>query len=60
MVKLTLPFEINRDTEEESPLTWKLLTHQGIYIGTIGMVFNVSIGVHCSKRFWCRPATQRH
>ena len=55
-----LLFAINRDTEEEPFLTWKLLAHQGIYIGTVGMGFVVCIGVYCLKRIWCRPVTQRH
>ena len=53
-----LLFEVNRDTEEEPFLTWKLLVHPGTYIGTIGMTFFVCIGVFCLKRFWCRPTTQ--
>ena len=51
-----LPSEINRDTEEEPSLTWKLLTHPVTYIGTIGMVFIACMGVYCLKRFWCRHA----
>ena len=55
-----LLFEINRDTEEGPCLTWKLLTHPGTYIGTIGMIFIVCIDIYCLKRFWHRPAIPRH
>ena len=55
----TLPFEINRDREEESSLTGKLLAHPGTYKGIIGMVSMHCIGVCCLKRFMCSPATQR-
>ena len=55
-----LPYEITRDTKEEPSFTWKLLAHPGTYIGTISMVFITCIGVYCLKRFWFRPATQRH
>ena len=55
-----LMFEINRDTKEGPSLTWKLLTHQGTYIGTISVIFIVCIDIYCLKRFWCRPSTPRH
>ena len=34
--------------------------HPGIYIGTIGMIFAVCIGVYYFERFWSRPGTPRH
>ena len=55
-----LPFEINRDMEEGPCLTWKLLTHPGTYIGTIGVIFVVCIGIYCLKGFWCWSATPRY
>ena len=33
-----LPFELNSNKDEEPPLTWKLLTCPGTYVGTIGMI----------------------
>ena len=53
-------FEINRNMEEGPLLTWKLLTHLGIYIGTIGMILAICEGIYCLKRSWFRPATPGH
>ena len=44
-------------TVKVTSLMWTVLMHSGTYIGTIGMIFTVSIGVYCFKRFWSRPAT---
>ena len=44
----------------KNPLTWKLLTHPKTYIGTIGMILAIGIGVYCFKRYLFRPATLRH
>ena len=56
-----LPFVINRDTEGPS-LIWTFLTYPGTYIGTIGMILGVcvGVGVYYFKRSWFRPATLRH
>ena len=53
-------FAFNKDDDRDLSLIWKILTHPGTYIGTIGMIFTVCIGVYCFKRFWVRPATPRH
>ena len=55
-----LPFKINSNTEEGPYLAWKLLTHTGTYIGTIGMILAICISVYCFRGFWLRPATLRH
>ena len=34
--------------------------HPGTYIGTVGMIFAVCIGVYCFKRFGFKPATLKH
>ena len=47
------------DDDKEPSLIWKILTHPGTYIGTIGMLFAVSIGFYCFERLWIRPATPR-
>ena len=39
------------DDDEDSSLIWTILKHPGTYIGTIGMIFAVCIGVCCFKRF---------
>ena len=44
-------FTVNKDDDEELSLMWTILTHPGIYIGTIGMIFAVCIGVYCFKTF---------
>ena len=49
-----------KDDDEDSSLIWTILKHPGTYIGTIGMIFAVCIGVYCFKRFWIRPATPGH
>ena len=59
--KHSLPFEINRSSEEEGPtLIGKFLTHPGTYMGFLGMIFIASIGIYCLKKFWCRPASPRY
>ena len=49
-----------KDDDEDSYLIWTILKHPRTYIGTIGMIFAVWIGVYCFKRFWIGPATSRH
>ena len=49
-----------KDDDEDPSLIWTILTHPGTYIGTIGMIFVVCIGVYCFKGFWFRPVTPRH
>ena len=49
-----------KDEGEDSSLIWKILKHPGTYIGAIGMIFTVCIGVYCFKGFWIRPATSQH
>ena len=34
--------------------------HPGKYMGTIGMIFAVCIGIYSVKRYWFRSATPRH
>ena len=48
----------NNDNDKDPSLTSTILTHLG-NIGTIGMIFDVSIGVYCFK-FWIRSASPRH
>ena len=48
-----------KDNNKNPSLIWTILMHPGTYIGTIGMIFAVCIGVYCFKRFWIRPATPR-
>ena len=55
-----LQFELKSNKDEEPSLTWKLLTHPGTYIGTIGMILATCVGIYCFKRLWFRPATLRH
>ena len=38
-----------KDDDEDSSLLWIILKHPGTYIGTIGMIFAVCIGVYCFK-----------
>ena len=45
------------DDDEDPFLILTILMHPGIYIGTIGIIFAVCIGVYCFKWFWTRPAT---
>ena len=52
-------FTFNKDDDEDPSLIWTILTHPGTYIGNIGMIFTVCIGVYCFKRFWFRPTTPR-
>ena len=40
-----------KDDDEDSSLTWAILKHPWTYIGTIGRIFAVCIGVYCFKRF---------
>ena len=53
------PFTIKDDGKDPS-LICTILMHPGTYIGTIGMIFAVCIGVYCFKRFWFRPSTPKH
>ena len=46
--------------DEDPLLMWTILMHPGTYIGTIGIIFVVHIGVHCFKRSGIRPATPKH
>ena len=48
-----------KDDDEDPPLMWTFLTHLETYIGTIGTIFDVCVGVYCFKRFWFRPANPR-
>ena len=54
------PFTFNKDNDEDPSLIWKILMQPRTYIGTIGTVLAVCLGVYCFKRFWFRPATPRH
>ena len=49
-----------KDDDKDPSLIWTILTHPGTYIGTVGMIFPVCIGVYCFKRFWIRAATPMH
>ena len=40
-----------KNDDEDPSLIWTILTHPVTYIGTIGMIFAVCIGVYCFKRF---------
>ena len=53
-------FTFNKDDDEDPSLIWTILMYPGTYMGTIGMIFAVCIGVYCFKRFWFRPATPKH
>ena len=53
-------FTFNKDDDKDTSLIWAIKIHPGTYIGTIGMIFDVCIGVYCFKRFWFRPSTPRH
>ena len=53
-------FTFNKNDDKDPPLIWTILTHPGTYIGTIGMLFAVCIGVYGFKRLWFRPANPRH
>ena len=53
-------FTFNKDDDKDQFLMWTILMHPGKYIGTIGMIFTVCIGVYCFKRFWFRPDTPRY
>ena len=48
-----------KDYDDEDPsLVWTILKHPGTYVGTIGMIFVVCIGVYCFKRLLdqaCHP-----
>ena len=44
-----------KDDYEDPSLIWTILMHPETYIGIIGMIFAVCIGVYCFKRFWIRP-----
>ena len=46
-----------KDDDKDPSLIWTILMHPWTYIGTIGLIFTVCIGVYCFKRFWLRPAT---
>ena len=47
------------DDDKDPSLVWTILTHLWTYTWTIDMIFVVSIGVYCFKRFWFRPATPK-
>ena len=47
------------DDDEDPSLMWTILIHPGTYIGTIGMIFAVCIGVYYFKRFWFRPSISK-
>ena len=49
-----------RDDDKNPSVIWTILKHPVTYIGNIGMIFTVCIGVYCFKRLWIRPATSRH
>ena len=55
-----LPIEVNRDMEEVPSLKWKLPTHPETYLGTIGMILAICVGVYCLKRSWFRHAKLMH
>ena len=48
-----------KDDDKDPSLIWTILMYPGTFIGTIGMIFAVRVGVYCFKRFWIRPATPR-
>ena len=41
-----------KDGDKDPSLIWTILTCPRTYIGTIGIIFAVCIGVYCFKRFW--------
>ena len=49
-----------KDNDKDSSSIWIFLTHPETYMGIIGLIFTVCIGVYCFKIFWMRPATPRH
>ena len=58
--KPSLPFEMNRSSEDEGPsLIGRYLTYSGTHMGFLGMIFIASMGIYCLKKFWCRPASPR-
>ena len=40
-----------KDDDEDSSLIWIILKHPRTYIGIIGMIIAVCIGIYCFKRF---------
>ena len=48
-----------KDDDKDPYRMWTIIMYPGIYIGTIGMIFVVCIGVYWFKRFLVRPATPR-
>ena len=54
------PFTI-KDDDKDPSLIWTILLHSGTYMGTIGMIFAVCIGVYCFNKIldWsCHPRCQ--
>ena len=49
-----------KDDDDDPSLIWTILMHHGTYIGTIGIIFTVCLGVYCFKKFWIRPAIPRY
>ena len=49
-------FTFNKDDDKDQSLIWTILTHPGMYIKTIGMLFTACIGIYCFERLWLRPA----
>ena len=47
------------DDDKDPSLVWTILMYPGTYIGIIGMIFTVCIGIYGFKRFWFRPATAK-
>ena len=49
-----------KDDDKDPSFIWTFLKHTRTYIGTIGMIFAVCVGIYCFKRFWIRPSSPKH
>ena len=51
-----MPFDMDKESTEDTSSIWTLFSHPGIYITAIGSLIPVGLGLFCCYFFWCWPA----
>ena len=48
-----MPFDMDKESTEQTDSIWTLLSHPGIYVTAIGSLISAGLGLFCCYFFWC-------
>ena len=55
-----MPFDIDKESTEQTGSMWTLFSHTGMYVTVIGLLIPAGLGLFCCYFFWCQPARLAH